>query len=61
MDKSPSESEFIDSDEFTPFLGKPVTVTIKPKGGLVDPGLALRFMGIVTETQVQNYLGETNQ
>jgi type VI secretion system secreted protein VgrG len=61
VDKSPSDSEFIDADEFTPFLGKPVTVTIKPKGGLVDPGLALRFTGIVTETQVQNYLGETNQ
>ncbi|MFQ6003548.1 MAG: contractile injection system protein, VgrG/Pvc8 family, partial [Candidatus Zixiibacteriota bacterium] len=60
-DKSPSQSEFIDSEEFTPFLGKPVSVTLRPKGGLVDPGLALRFVGLVTQTQIQNNLGEINQ
>jgi type VI secretion system secreted protein VgrG len=60
-DKSPSESEFIDSDEFTPFLGKPVSVTLTPKGGLVDPGLVLKFVGVVTETQMLNNLGELNQ
>jgi len=60
-EKPSSESEFIDSDEFTPFLGKPVSVDLKPKGGLVDPGLSLRFVGVVTETQTQNNLGELNQ
>ena len=60
-DKSPTESEFIDSDDFTPFLGKPVSVNLRPKGGLVDPGLALKFVGLVTETQMQNNVGETNQ
>ncbi len=61
VDKPPSESQFIDSADFTPFLGKSVSVTITPKGGLVDPGLALGFVGFVTETQIQNELGEVNQ
>ena len=60
-EKPSSESEFIDSDEFTPFLGKPVSVDLKPKGGLVDPGLSLRFVGVVIETQTQNNLGQLNQ
>jgi len=60
-DKSPSESDFIDSGEITPFLGKPVSVTLTPRGGLVDPGLALKFLGLVVETQIRNNVGEINQ
>lgn len=60
-EKSYSESEFIDSGQYTPFLGKPVSVELKPKGGLVDPGLILKFVGVVTETRIQNNLGEINQ
>lgn len=59
VDKPSSESEFIDSADFTPFLGKPVTVTITPKGK--ETPTLLSFIGLVTEAQLQNDLGEINQ
>jgi type VI secretion system secreted protein VgrG len=60
-DKPSSQSDFIDSGEITPFLGKPVSVTLTPAGGLVDPGLALKFLGLVDQTQMRNNVGEINQ
>jgi len=59
--KSGSESEFIESSEITGFLGKVLSLTITPKGGLVPEGFALKFAGVVIEVRMENTIDAINQ
>lgn len=58
---SGEESEFIESSEYTSFLGKILSLTITPQGGLVPEAFALKFVGVVTEVRMENTIDSINQ
>jgi Rhs element Vgr protein len=58
---SESDSEgFIDPGAFSSFLGKSISVTITPTGGLVDASRALDFIGLVTRIDLANSIDGMN-
>lgn len=58
--KATSEKDFDDPAGYTAFLGKPISLTITPYGGLVDPARLLEFIGVVTEVSLDNSIDGLN-
>ena len=58
--KVSAESDFSDPTTYTGFLGKSLSLTIKPEGGLVDPAKELGFIGVVTKIDLQNSIDGLN-
>jgi len=58
--KVSAESDFSDPTTYTGFLGKSLSLTIKPEGGLVDAAKELGFIGIVTKIDLQNSIDGIN-
>lgn len=58
--KVSTESDFSDPTTYTDFLGKSLSLTIKPEGGLVDPAKELGFIGVVTKIDLQNSIDGLN-
>lgn len=56
-----AESEFIEASEFAGFLGKILSLTITPQGGLIPESFALRFVGVITEVRMENTIDSINQ
>jgi len=54
------DQDFDDPQTYTDFLGKPITVTIAPSGGVVDQARELEFIGIVTEVNLENSIDGIN-
>ncbi|MCX5753752.1 MAG: phage baseplate assembly protein V [Candidatus Krumholzibacteria bacterium] len=45
---------------YTQFLGSTITLTINPKGGVVDGSRALEFIGVITDVQLDNSIDGLN-
>lgn len=58
--KVSAESDFSDPTTYTDLLGKSLSLTIKPEGGLVDPARELGFIGVVTKIDLQNSIDGLN-
>ncbi len=58
--KVSAESDFSDPTTYTEFLGKSLSLTIKPEGGQVDAAKELGFIGIVTKIDLQNSIDGIN-
>ena len=58
--KVAGDRDFEDPKPFTRFLGKPLSMTITPYGGVVDPGRNLEFIGLVTEVSFENSIDGIN-
>lgn len=56
-----AKSQFIEFSEFTGFLGKILSLTITPRGGLIPETLASKFVGVVTEVRMENTIDSINQ
>jgi type VI secretion system secreted protein VgrG len=52
--------DFEDPVKFTGLLGKSISVKIAPKGGYVDEGRFLEFIGVVTEVDIDNSVDSLN-
>jgi type VI secretion system secreted protein VgrG len=55
-----SKKDIDDPGQYTQFLGSNVTLTIKPKGGVVDESRALEFIGVITDVQIDNSIDGLN-
>jgi len=55
-----STKDIDDPGQFTRFLGSGVTLSIKPKGGVVDESRALEFIGVITDVQIDNSIDGLN-
>lgn len=53
--------DFSDPGTYTSFLGKPVSLTIKPRGGIVDEGRELGFIGVITQVDLENSIDGLNE
>jgi type VI secretion system secreted protein VgrG len=58
--KATRADDFDDPATYTSFLGKSIAVTITPRGGVVDPGRALEFIGLVTQVNLDNSIDGVN-
>jgi type VI secretion system secreted protein VgrG len=58
--KVSAESDFSDPTTYTDLLGKSLSLTIKPEGGLVDAAKELGFIGVVTKIDLQNSIDGLN-
>lgn len=58
--KATSSGDFDDPSTYTDFLGKSVSVIIKPSGGLVDASRELEFIGTVTGVSLDNSIDGIN-
>ncbi len=52
--------DFEDPETYTSFLGKSISLNIKPTGGYVDAARELEFIGIVTEVSIENSVDRLN-
>lgn len=55
-----NEAEFSDKFTYSSFLGKSVSLTIKPEGGTVNESRELGFIGIVTRIEMENSIDGLN-
>ncbi len=55
-----SGQDFENPETYTSFLGKSVSVNIKPTGGYVDAARELEFIGVVTEVRIDNSVDRLN-
>ncbi len=60
LGKASSEKDFDDPSKYTSFLGKAISVTITPYGGVIDPARNLEFVGLVTEVSLENSIDGLN-
>lgn len=58
--KASTEKDFDDPAAYTDFLGKAISVTITPYGGVVDAARLLEFIGVVTEVNLDNSIDGLN-
>jgi len=58
--KVSADQDFDDPSQYTGFLGKPISVNIKPSGGTVTESRELSFVGLVTEIQLENSVDGIN-
>lgn len=58
--KAQNDKDFDDPGNYTSFLGKSISVNIRPVGDVVDPGRELEFVGVVTEVQLDNSIDGLN-
>jgi type VI secretion system secreted protein VgrG len=58
--KASSAKDFDDPGTYTAFLGKSLSLNIKPTGGLVDASKELEFIGIVTQVSLDNSIDGIN-
>jgi len=55
-----SGQDFEDPETYTSFLGKSISVNIKPTGGYVEANRELEFIGVVTEVRIDNSVDRLN-
>ena len=58
--KATTETDFDDPGTYSSFLGKSISVTIKPTGGLVDESAELEFIGVVTQVSLDHSIDGLN-
>ncbi len=58
--KVSADQDFDDPSQYTGFLGKPISVNIKPSGGTVAEDRELKFVGLVTEVRLENSIDGIN-
>jgi len=58
--KVSAAADFGDPTTYTAFLGKSLSLTVKPEGGLVDAAKDLGFIGIVTQINLENSIDGVN-
>ena len=49
-----------DPENYSGFLGKPISVNIEPTGGKIDASHSLEFIGVVTEIGFDNSIDALN-
>ncbi len=52
--------EFEDHSRYTGFLGKPISLEIKPEGEIVSSSARLQFIGLVTEVRLESTIDGIN-
>jgi len=60
VSKGTGGQDFDDPATYTSFLGKSISVNIKPTGGLVDQSRELEFIGVVTEVSLDHSIDGIN-
>ncbi|SYZ72870.1 putative Rhs element Vgr protein [Candidatus Zixiibacteriota bacterium] len=55
-----SGQDFDDPADYTAFLGKSISLNVKPTGGMVDSSRELEFIGIVTQVSLDNSIDGLN-
>ena len=55
-----AKKDIDDPGQYTRFLGSNVTLTITPKGGVVDESRALEFIGVITDVRIDNSIDGLN-
>jgi len=58
--KKDAEKDFGDPKDYTRFLGSNISLNLKSIGGMIDESLELEFIGVVTDVQLENSIGELN-
>lgn len=58
--KASSKKDFDDPGTYSSFLGKPISLNIRPTGGLVDSSRELTFIGVVTEVSLDHSIDALN-
>ncbi|MCX6826247.1 MAG: phage baseplate assembly protein V [candidate division Zixibacteria bacterium] len=58
--KASNASDFDDPATYTSFLGKSLSLSIKPLGGVIDPSRELEFIGLVTQVNIDNSIDGLN-
>ncbi len=60
QEKGRGAGDFDNPDNYTAFLGKSVSLNIKPTGGMVDASRELEFIGTVTQINLDNSIDGLN-
>ncbi|UCD17293.1 MAG: type VI secretion system tip protein VgrG [Candidatus Zixiibacteriota bacterium] len=58
--KVSADQDFDDPKLYTDFLGKTISVNIKPSGGVVEESRELEFIGVVTKVSLENSIDGIN-
>ena len=53
--------DFLDFSAFTGFLGKSISLSLEPRGGVVEDARKLEFVGVVTQVNLENTVDGLNQ